>query len=91
VMLEECDLLDINNFLHDVSPYVVNQTRPPYRVPATSPPQRAPSSTAPPVHFVESEIFESASGAMPRRSSDTQEDPPSWGTLLRGGCLFLSG
>jgi hypothetical protein len=74
VMLEKCDLLDINNFLHDISLYVVNQLCPPYRAPTAGVPQQAPSSTALSVRFVESEIFESAPGAMPGRSSNTQED-----------------
>jgi hypothetical protein len=29
VILEECKLLNINDFLHNVSPYVVNRTLPP--------------------------------------------------------------
>jgi hypothetical protein len=74
VMLEECDLLDISDFLHNVSPYMVNRPRPSYRAPATGVPQQAPSSAALLVCFVELEIFESAPRAMPGRSLDTQED-----------------
>jgi hypothetical protein len=53
-MLEHCKLLDMNDFLHNESPYVVSQVRPQYCAPSTVALQYAPSSGAPHVHFVES-------------------------------------
>jgi hypothetical protein len=58
-VLDECSSLDVNDFLHDVSPYVTNRLLPPYRAPATAAAQDAPFTSAPPVRFVESDIFES--------------------------------
>jgi hypothetical protein len=88
--LEECKLLDINDFLHNVSPYVVNRyvvsrLRPQYRAPPTGAPQLAPSLAVLPVHFIESNIFESVPVMMHERSPDTLEDLPNWGTTFSGG------
>ena len=49
VVLKECLSLDVNNFLHDVNPYVTNRPLPPYRVAATASSQGAPSSFTPPI------------------------------------------
>jgi hypothetical protein len=56
-VLKECSLLDVNDFLHEVSPYVTNQPVPPYRAAAIVGGQGAPSTSAPPVQLVETEIF----------------------------------
>jgi hypothetical protein len=56
-VLKECSSLDVNDFLHDVSPYMTNRSLPPYRAAATAGGQGAPSTSAPPVRLVETEIF----------------------------------
>jgi hypothetical protein len=56
-MLEHCKSLDMNDFLHDFCPYVVN--RPSIKShPRTTSQQSDPSSGAPPAQtFVEFDIF----------------------------------
>jgi hypothetical protein len=80
-ILDECKSLDINDFLHDVSPYVVTQ---PQHAAPSNVSQSARHSTVPPRRIVESNIFESLERAR-ERSSDTQEDTPSSDTLYAEG------
>jgi hypothetical protein len=80
-ILDEYKLLDIKDFLHDVSPYGVTQPLPPQRAAPTNVSQSARPSIVPPRCIVESDIFESGE-TVRERSSDNQEDTPSWGTLF---------
>jgi hypothetical protein len=57
-VLKECSSLDINDFLHDVSPYVTNRPLPLYRAVATVGGQGTPSTFTLPVQLVETDIFE---------------------------------
>jgi hypothetical protein len=79
-MLEHCKSLDMNDFLHDFCPYVVNRPRLESR-PRTSFQQYDPSSSAPPTRtFVDFDIFgdnQVNTGLRPRPAAT---DPPNWGT-----------
>jgi hypothetical protein len=82
--------LDMNDFLHDCCPYVVNRPRIESRAWTTSQ-QSDPSSSAPPARtFVEFDIFgddpESA-GLQPRANV---VDPPNWGTLFPSGGVQIN-
>jgi hypothetical protein len=59
-VLDKCSSLNVNDFLHDISPYVTNQPLPLYRGAVTAASQGAPSTSVPLVRFVESDIFEVA-------------------------------
>ena len=56
-VLKECSSLDISNFLHIISPYMMNRPLPPYHATATASGQGAPSTSALPVRLVETKIF----------------------------------
>ena len=53
IVLKECSLLDINNFLHNVNPYVTNRPLPPYHATTTTGGHGAPSTCVPLVQLVE--------------------------------------
>jgi hypothetical protein len=48
-VLKAYSSLDVNDFLHNVSPYGTNRPLPPYRAAATASGQGAPFISAPPV------------------------------------------
>ena len=84
-MLKECLLLDINNFLHDVSPYVTNRPLPPYHAAATTSGQGAPSTSVLPVQLVEIEIFHDSHETRLSRYPDINRDEPYIGTSFGQG------
>jgi hypothetical protein len=84
-VLDECSSLDVNDFLHNVSPYVTNRPLPPYRRAATAASQGAPSTSAPPVRFVESDIFEAAHETRLPQYPNISGDEPYMDTSFRQG------
>ena len=72
-ILDECKSLDINDFLHNVSLYVVTW---PQHAASSNVSQSARHSTVPPCCIVESNIFGSTERAC-KRSFDTWEHIPS--------------
>jgi hypothetical protein len=83
-ILEECKSLDINDFLHNVGPYVVNRTLPPQHA-ATSNLSNSSRPAAVPRHrLVETDIFGSGETAR-ERSSTLDQDTPNLGTFLGEG------
>jgi hypothetical protein len=83
-ILEECKSLDINDFLHNVSPYVVNRTLPPQRAAPSNVSNSSRPATVPHRRLVETEFF--GSGEMAReRSSVPRQDTPNLGTLFGEG------
>jgi hypothetical protein len=83
-ILDEYKLLDINDFLHNGSPYVVTQPLLPKHAAPSNVSQSARHSAMPPRCILELDIFESVERAR-ERSSDTREDTPSLGTLYGEG------
>jgi hypothetical protein len=84
VILEECKLLDINDFLHNVSPYVVNRLLPPQRA-ASSNVSDSSRPVAVPCHrLVETDIFGSVEMAR-ERSSALHQDTPNLGIFFGEG------
>jgi hypothetical protein len=75
-VLKACSSLDVNDFLHDVSPYVTNWPLLPYRAATTSGSQGAPSTSAPPVRLVESEIFHDSHERRRPQYPDVSSDEP---------------
>jgi hypothetical protein len=84
-VLKACSSLDVNDFLHDVSPYVTNRPLPPYRAATTSGSQGAPSTSAPPVQLVESEIFHDSHERRRPQYPDVISDEPYMGTSFGQG------
>jgi hypothetical protein len=84
-VLKACSSLDVNDFLHDVSPYVTNRPLPPYRVATTSGSQGAPSTSAPPVRLVESEIFHDSHEKRRPQYPNVSGDEPYMGTCFGQG------
>jgi hypothetical protein len=84
-MLKECSSLDINDFLHDVSPYVTNRPLPPYRAAAIAGGQGVPSTSAPPVLLVETNIFEESQEMRLPRYPDISGDEQCMGTSFGQG------
>jgi hypothetical protein len=89
-MLEHYKSLDMNDFLHDCCPYIVNRPRIESRAQTTSQ-QSDPSSGAPPARtFIEFDIFgddpESA-GLRPRANA---ADPPNWGISFPSGRVQIN-
>jgi hypothetical protein len=71
----------MNDFLHDVSPYVVNRPHHHYRAPSIVAPLSGPSSTIYPIHtFVEFENFDFDLETICEKSPDTPTDPSNGGT-----------
>jgi hypothetical protein len=89
-MLEHYKLLDMNDFLHDFCPYVVNRPRI-ERCPRTSYQQSDPSSSAPPARtFIEFDIFgddQENAGLRPRAAA---ADPPNWDTSFPSGGVQIN-
>ena len=77
-ILEEYKSLDINDFLHDVSLYVVNRPLPPQRAAFNSVSDSSCSTVVPRRCFVETDIFELEETAR-GRSSAPHEDTPLFG------------
>jgi hypothetical protein len=83
-ILNECKSLDINDFLHDVSPYVVTRPLPSHRAKSTNISNSARPAAVPRRRIIESEIFQSAETGQVR-SHDSREDTPYLGTLVEEG------
>ena len=83
-ILEECKLLDINDFLHDVSPYVVNHTLPPQRAASSNVCDLSRPAAVPRRRLVEMDIFGSGE-TMQERSSTPLQDTPNLGALFGEG------
>jgi hypothetical protein len=67
-ILNECKSLDINDFLHDISPYVVTQPLPLQRAEPTNISNSTRLVVVPRRRIVESEIFQSAETGRVRYS-----------------------
>jgi hypothetical protein len=83
-ILKECKSLGINDFLHDVSPYVVTRPLPPQRAAPTNVSQLTRPVVVPRHRIVELEIFESGETAL-ERPHDSREDSKTLGTLFGEG------
>jgi hypothetical protein len=84
-VLKACLSLDVNDFLHDVSPYVTNQLLPLYRAAATASGQGTSFTSAPPVRLVETEIFHDSHERRLPNYPDISEDEPYMGTSFGQG------
>jgi hypothetical protein len=83
-ILEECKSLDMNDFLHNVSPYVVNRTLPPQQAASSNVSDSSRPAAVPCRRLVETDIFRL--GEMAReRSSAPRQDTPNLGTFLGEG------
>jgi hypothetical protein len=80
-ILEECKSLDINDFLHNVGPYVVNRTLPPQRAASSNVSDSSRPVAVPRRRLVETDIFGSGETAWERSSAPCQ-DTPNLGTFL---------
>jgi hypothetical protein len=85
MVLKECLLLDVNDFLHDVSPYVTNRPLPPYCAAATAGGQGTPSTFAPLVRLVETDIFDESHETRLLRYPNISRDEPYMGTSFGQG------
>jgi hypothetical protein len=84
MMLDYFKLLNMNNFLHDAYPYLINWLRLYSHAPSSRGPQSGPFSTAHPVWaFVENDIFDSNPANMGERAPNAPIDLPNWGTTSR--------
>jgi hypothetical protein len=89
-MLEHCKSLDMNDFLHDFYPYVVNRPRIESRARTTSQ-QSDPSSSTPPARtFVEFDIFGDDPESVGLRPWANAIDPPNWGTSFPFGGVQIN-
>jgi hypothetical protein len=89
-MLEHCKSLDMNDFLHNFCPYVVNRPRIESR-PRTTFQQSDPSSGAPPARaFVEFDIFGDDKENVGLRPRVVATDPPNWGTSFPSGRVQIN-
>jgi hypothetical protein len=77
-MLEECNSLDVNDFWHDVTPYVTDHPLPTYRATAVFLPRVGATSSPPPMRYVETDKFELHSWTSQERFANTPEDPTRW-------------
>jgi hypothetical protein len=84
-VLKDCSSLHVNDFLHDISPYVTNWPLPPYRTAATAGGQSVPSTSAPPVRLVKTEIFHDSPETRLPRYPDISGDEPYMGTSFGQG------
>jgi hypothetical protein len=83
-ILDKCKSLDINDFLHNVSPYVVNHMLPPQRAAPSNVSDSSRPVAVPRCRLVETEIV--GSGETTReRSSVPRQDTPNLGTLFGEG------
>jgi hypothetical protein len=83
-ILEECKSLDINDFLHDVSPYVVTRTLPPQRAVSSNVSDSNRPAAVPRNRLVETYIFGSEE-IVRERSSAPRQDIPNLDTFLGEG------
>jgi hypothetical protein len=83
-ILEECKSLDINDFLHDVSPYVVTRTLPPQQAVSSNVSDSNRPAAVPRRRLVETDIFGSEEMAQ-ERSSTPRQDTPNLDTFLGEG------
>jgi hypothetical protein len=83
-ILEECKSLNINDFLHNVRPYVVNRTLPPQRAATSNLSDSSRPAAMPRRRLVETNIFGSGETAR-ERSSAPHQDTPNLGTFLGEG------
>jgi hypothetical protein len=83
-ILDECKSLDINDFLHNVSLYVVNRTLPPQDAAPSNVSDSSRPAAIPRHRLVETKFF--GLGEMVReRSSAPRQDTPNLGTLFGEG------
>jgi hypothetical protein len=83
-ILDECKSLDINDFLYNVSPYVVNRTLPPQRAASSNVSDSSYPTVVPRRRLVETDVFGSGETAR-ERSSAPGQDTPNLGTFLGEG------
>ena len=83
-ILEECESFNINNLLHNVSPYMVNYTLPLQYVASNNVFDSSRPATMPCHRLVEMEIFGLEETAW-ERSSAPRQDTPNLGTLFGEG------
>jgi hypothetical protein len=83
-ILEEYKSLDINDFLYNVSPYVVNCTLPPQRATSSNVSDSSRPAAVPRCRLVETDIFGSVETAR-ERSSAPRQDTPNLGTFFGEG------
>jgi hypothetical protein len=83
-ILEECKSLDINDFLHNVNPYVVTRTLPPQRAVLSNISDSNRPAAVPRRRLVETDIFGSEETAR-ERSSTPRQDTPNLDTFLGEG------
>jgi hypothetical protein len=74
-ILEECKSLDINDFLHNVSPYVVTRTLPPQQAASSNVSDSNRPAAVPRRRLVETDIFGSEETAQGRSSAPRQDTP----------------
>jgi hypothetical protein len=84
-VLKQYSTLEVNDFLHDISPYVTNRPLPPFHAAATSGSQGAPSTSAPLVRLVETEIFHDSHERRRPQYPDTSGDELYMGTSFGQG------
>ena len=84
-MLKECSSLDVNDFLHDDNPYMMNRPLPPYHATAIASSQGVPSTSAPPVQLVEIEIFHNSHERRLPQYLDISNNEPYIGTSFGQG------
>jgi hypothetical protein len=83
-ILEECKSLDINDFLHDVSPYVVTRTLPPQRAASSNVSDSNRPAAVPRRCLVETDIFGSEE-TVRERSFAPRQNTPKLDTFLGEG------
>ena len=89
-MLENWKLLDINDFLHNFCPYVVNQPCI-KNSPQTTSQLSNPSSSAPPARtFIEFDIFQDDQENAGLRSQAATANLPNWGTSFPSGGIQIN-
>ena len=84
-VLKACVSLDVNDFLHDISPYVMNRLLPPYHVAATASSHGAPSTSAQLVRLVETKKFHNSHRKRLSNYPDINRDEPYMGTSFEQG------
>jgi hypothetical protein len=83
-ILDECKSLEINDFLYNVSPYVVNRTLPPQRAASSNVSDSSRPVVVPRRCLIETDIFGSRETAQ-ERSSAPRQDTPNLDTFLGEG------
>ena len=85
VVLKECKSLDVNDFLHNISPYVTNRPLPPICATATVGGQGALPPSAPPIRLIEIEIFHDSHKKRFPQYPDINSDELDMGTSFGQG------